>query len=80
MYYKGAKASKDYSKYKLKAQRNKITAMLKETKKDFLGKIDPCNPKEFWNACKMLNWSSTYIPTCKWVPMLQKLTMKRQTS
>ena len=61
MYYKRAKASKDYSKYK--TQRNKVTAMLKEAKNEFLRKIDPRSPKEFWKACKMLSWSSTSIPT-----------------
>jgi hypothetical protein len=60
MYYKRAKASKDFSKYK--AQRNKVTAMLKEAKKEFFMKINPRNPKEFWKACKMLSWASTSIP------------------
>ena len=61
MYYKHAKACKDYSKYK--AQRNKVTAMLKETKKEFFRKINPHNLKEFWKACKMLSRSSASIPT-----------------
>ena len=37
MYYKRAKASKDYSKYK--TQRNKVTAMLKEAKNEFSGRL-----------------------------------------
>ena len=61
MYYKRAKASRDFFKYK--AQRNKVTTMLKEAKKEFIRKINPLNPKEFWKACKMLSWSSTSIPT-----------------
>ena len=60
MYYKRAKASRDFSKYK--TQRNKVTTMLKEAKKEFFMKINPRNPKEFWKACKMLSRSSTSIP------------------
>ena len=58
MYYKRAKSCKDYSKYK--AYRNKVTAMLKEAKKEIFKKI---NPKEFWKACKILSCSSASIPT-----------------
>ena len=39
MYYKRAKVFKNFSKYK--AQRNKVTTMLKEAKKEFFMKINP---------------------------------------
>ena len=61
MYYKHAKASRDFSRYK--AQRNKVTAMLKEAKKEYFQKFNPHTPKEFWKARKMLSLSSTSIPT-----------------
>ena len=37
--------------------------MLREAKRNFFRRINPRYPKEFWKACKMLNWASTSIPT-----------------
>ena len=61
MYYKRAKLSLNFTKYK--CQRNKVTSMLKEAKRNFFERINPHHPKEFWKACKMLSGSPTSIPT-----------------
>ena len=61
MYYKQAKASLDFSKYK--HQRNKVNSMLRDAKRNFFRRINPHHPKEFWKACKMLIGASTSIPT-----------------
>ena len=53
----------------------------KEAKKEFFMRINPRNPKEFWNACKMLSWSSTSIPASQMNGnVLSNLMMKRPSS
>ena len=51
----------DFEKYK--RLRNKLTLMLKESKRNYLKKLNTYNKKQFWKAIKSLNQQKTSIPT-----------------
>ena len=80
MYYKRAKACKDYSKYK--AYQNKVTAMLKEAsaKKNFSRRLIQIIQRNSGKPAKCLVVHLPPFQACKWVLMLHKPTMKRQSS
>ena len=48
---------------KYKKLRNKVVSLLREAKRSFFANIDPSNTKQFWKAIKLLNKSTTSIPS-----------------
>ena len=59
--YKQAKATNNFTKYR--QYRNKVVGMLRNAKMAYFGKLNPRKSKEFWKTCKLLNRTSSSIPT-----------------
>ena len=53
------------SKAKFSAMRNKVVSLLRESKQAFFGKLNQANNKEFWKTMKILNNTTSTIPTLK---------------
>jgi hypothetical protein len=51
------------SEAKFRAMRNKVVSLLRESKLAFFGKLDQANNKEFWKTMKLVNNTSSTIPT-----------------
>ena len=59
--YKNGKRTGNFSKYK--AARNRVVDLLRESKKNYFGKVNPRDTKKFWKTIKSLNKASQSIPT-----------------
>ena len=59
--YRHAKATGDYTKYK--RYRNKVVNYLRNAKMAYFRKLNPRRTKEFWKTCKLLNRTTSSIPT-----------------
>ena len=59
--YRHAKATGDYTKYK--RYRNKIVNYLRNAKMAYFRKLNPRRTKELWKTCKLLNRTTSSIPT-----------------
>ncbi len=66
LYFKKARHSGDKSDYqKFRQLRNKVVAKLRNLKREYLSRLNPREPKEFWKLVKSLNSKENLLPTLK---------------
>ena len=62
--YKSYKSTKNPSVLqKFRAARNKVTAMLRQSKSTFFAQLSTSSKKQFWRAIKLINKTDCSIPT-----------------
>ena len=59
--YRHVKATGDYTKFR--RYRNKVVNYLRNAKMAYFRKLNPRRTKEFWKTCKLLNRTTSSIPT-----------------